>query len=136
MTAIRWIIAVATLAILTETACFGPRYRWESHWRGNRNLRGQPGADKTVLHTVGMIDLTLNPNYTFDLFDSGAPKLGSYRISGDAAFLAVKTVFGRATNGRGQEIQLTQKDAKTIVYFDPADANGRRFELKRIDDPR
>lgn len=124
-----------------QFGCGGSSFHWVGRWRGNRNLKGQPGANPSVVYTVGMIDLILKANGTFELLDASEAKTGLYRLSGEKAFLDVKTVFNKPIADLGsvavamnKEIELSVKDNSTIVYYDPGGFEHRTFDLKRRDD--
>ena len=138
MTAIRAIIAVAVALAIATSGCAGSNYRWADHWRGNRNLTAQPGFDPVIARTAGMIDLTMKPDGSFELFDAGAPKTGVFRTSGHRAYLTVKTFFGRPIAEQGpsavkmnREIELSVQNSDTIAYRDPAGFENRSYDLKR-----
>jgi len=130
--------SLAMLSALCTLGCFGPTYNWNGQWLGNRHLKGQPGARPDIVWTAGMVDLILRPGGTFEMFELGAPKSGTYRTSDGKAYLHTLTFFDKPISEQGQmavelnkEIVLTPIDKNTIELFDPGGFDKTPIRLAR-----
>jgi len=125
MTAIRPIIALGIAVSLA--ACGGTsRSWWEGRWLGNRNLPLRPGENELAIKTIGRVDLTIQGNGRFELFEGGVPKSGRVRFAGDKAYLKVETFFWKPIEAQGdaavamnKEIELS-RIGERVRFFDPA----------------
>lgn len=151
MEAIGPIIALATrparglllAALLLAAACGGPpRYDWIGTWRGERNLEAPSGTSEVLRTTLARVEVTLNANGTFDLFEAGIPKDGTVRYADGKAFLKVLNFMGRPISEQGtsaeamnEEMVLQSVDADTVSYVDPRGFDDAPIELKRLPQP-
>jgi hypothetical protein len=93
MTAIVRIISAATL--LAVLAC-GDRVRLNGTYRGVRPFKTPPGADSFVTKQLATVTLTVRPDGTADLSDSGIPTTGRIDYGFNEATYVPLTVAGVA----------------------------------------
>jgi hypothetical protein len=118
---------LALVALIGGISCSGPSFNFEGHWVGKRNLPKKPGDNDTILNTIAKVDLRLLPTGRFELFEGGVPKAGTYRTSGETAYLSVTTFMDRPIEEQGsaavamnKEVQLKSQKDGSIIFSDPA----------------
>lgn len=111
---------------------------WEGTWRGQRplpNVRDNP----TVAATLGRVEVTLHPNGTFDLFEAGLPKSGTFRVEGEEALLKVERFLDRPLSEQGSsaeamnaEIRLRPLPDGALLYSDPRGFDPAPLRLEKL----
>lgn len=136
------VLTVAGCVSLLQLGC-GPRHDWAGQWRGNYNLQVQPGEDPNIARMVGEVRLTLKADSTFELTEGGMPKRGSFRVSGDKAYLKIREYMGQPIDRLGvsakqmnEEIRVTWRGDNSVDFFDPAGFFDVPIILKRHEQPK
>jgi hypothetical protein len=128
-------IAVAGVVTLLAFSCAaGPPFNYNGEWMGNRNLTG-PNA--TLAYTYGRVTVTIKDN-KFDATSAGVPVGGKVSFEGDHIVLHTETYFGQPLSHASEEAVKNHPDVTvkpqmdgTILYLDPAAADGKPLVLKR-----
>jgi hypothetical protein len=114
------------LCLLLLTGCSKADPKWIGTWTGNIKLKPLPGQNETMINTLGKVEVTIHPDRTFDLFESGLPKAGTVSYSNGKAYLKIETLMGKPIEGEGDaavkmnhDITLTLLDDNTLQYVDP-----------------
>jgi hypothetical protein len=125
---------------LTLLACSrsGPTFQWEGTWRGQRPIPNA-GDNPTVAATLGRVEVTLHPNGTFDLFEAGLPKSGSFRVHEGVALLKVDRFLdrpiadqGSAAEAMNEELRLAPLKDGALLYSDPRGFDREPIRLERL----
>ena len=117
---------LAVLCLLLLAGCDRPDPKWIGTWTGNLYLKALPGQNQSMINTLGKIEVTIHPDRTFDLFESGLPKGGTVSYSSGKAYLKIETVMNKPLSEQGEvavkmnhDITLRFIDDNTVEYVDP-----------------
>lgn len=136
ITAIGRIIAFGCL--LTGLFGCGASFDWSGQWIGERDLLIQPGTPEDIATTVRRVRLTIKPDGTFELIESGAPRNGLFLASGRSGTLRTLTVFGKPVEQLNEpvpEAELALNGDGTATLTDPSSPDGKPVILRREAQP-
>lgn len=126
---------------LCSVAC-GKAAGLEGTWRGEHALPPEHANNPYVANSIKKVELTFKPNGTYELSNSGIPKSGSVRASGDEALLDVEMIFGKPieTIGSGARaanppIKLKVLNEGTLSFQDSGGLLTDTVILRRVSQP-
>ncbi len=123
------------LIVLLFAGCASHSQKWYGTWEGDLQ-RAKPSAPLDIRNTINLLKVTILPDGTFEMVESGVSKSGRHRLGEDKAFLTIKKVLGRPIeqSGRGTQSQnldltLTWQEDGSILWNDPAGQDGHPVRL-------
>jgi len=85
---------IASGALLAGLLGCGPKpFEYTGTWKGSRKVDAAPGTDPTILGSLERVELTVDTNHRFELFEDGLPKEGRLSRTGEGANLEVDTIL-------------------------------------------
>jgi hypothetical protein len=139
MAAIRKSITVALLSLgLLALSCSGGNDKWFGTWEGTMHRADPSTPDDDVKRTVNYLKITILPDGTFHMLESGLNKSGTHNLGSDKAFLTVKRVLdrpiqsGTGTDRENQDLVLEWQEDGSVLWHDPRgfDDDPVRLSLK------
>ncbi len=116
----------------------GASFQWAGTWTGKRNLSLPKGGDPSILATISKVELKIEENGRFELFEGGVHKSGTVRSEGRQAFLRVTHFLDRPIEAQGeaavkmnQEILLSAQKDGSVIFTDPAGIADATVRLRR-----
>ena len=116
----------------------GSSFNFVGDWRGFRDIKALPGEDPTILRQLSKLDLTVRPNGTFELVESGMPYEGKSRESGGTLYLRIETVMGKPVESEpaykkvGEiELELKPLENGRLQFTDPAGFEKKPVVMER-----
>ena len=136
-------VALSALGLLSLsgigllTGCENTSQKWHGTWEGDMK-RLQSSAPDDVERTINLLRITILPDGTFEMLESGLSKSGTTRLDGDKAYLKVKKLLGQpieqsgpGTQRENEDLVLEWGEDGTVVWHDPSGYGGVEVQLKR-----
>lgn len=127
--------------LMSAVSC-GPRFDYNGTWIGYRELKPGANEDPSAIRSISKVELTLKPDGTFELFQTGIPKSGNVAYGDGGARLDVRFIAQRSlstmdpeTAKRNQSLMIKPLENGSLEFLDPGDFDPRPIELIRKPKP-